>query len=168
MGSNVCGTHGGMVPVVRAAAATRIGMSVEDAVKRLHTMLDDPGVDAREKVKILHDMLDRGGLNATSKHLVGHVSDDPVEALFRDILSHPDALAAPTDGGHGPEGGGSGTTVAVVEEDEDEEDLIGLPAPDSEDIVDAELVEDDEPRIRTNRVRPPKSLRDDLERLKLL
>jgi hypothetical protein len=94
-GTNVCNQHGALIPAVRASAARRIQMSVDDAVKRLHEMLDDSGVDARDKIKILHDLLDRGGLAATSKVLVGIVTEDPVEALFRNLLSSPDALMAP-------------------------------------------------------------------------
>jgi hypothetical protein len=94
-GTNVCNQHGALIPVVRASAARRIQMSVDDAVKRLHEMLDDSGVDARDKIKILHDLLDRGGLAATSKVLVGVVTEDPVEVLFRNLLSGSDALVDP-------------------------------------------------------------------------
>jgi hypothetical protein len=77
-------------------------MSLDDAVKRLRAMLDDDSVEAREKVKILHDFLDRGGLGATTKVAVGvggiGGAADPVERLFMDILSDPNALAAPSDG----------------------------------------------------------------------
>lgn len=95
-GTNVCNQHGALIPAVQAAAAQRIGMSVDDAVKRLHAMLDDESVEAREKIKILHDLLDRGGLGATQKHLVGVGTLDPVERLFADILGDPNALADPT------------------------------------------------------------------------
>ncbi len=79
---------------MQQAAATRIQMSVDEAAQRLIEWLNDNDVDMRERVKIAHDLLDRGGLGATSKHLVGVVSGDPVETLFRDILSDPDGLAA--------------------------------------------------------------------------
>lgn len=94
-GTNVCGSHGGLVPAVRAKAATRIGMSVDDAVQRLLGMLDDPAVQSRDKVKVLHDLLDRGGLNTTSKLLVGVAEVDPVERLFQDLLADPEGFAAP-------------------------------------------------------------------------
>ena len=101
-GTSVCGSHGGLVPAVQAKAAARIGMSLDDAVKRLRAMLDDDSVENREKVKILHDLLDRGGLGAVSKVAVGvggiGGAADPVERLFMDILSDPNALAAPSDG----------------------------------------------------------------------
>src|SRR4051812_16035864 len=80
-GTNVCDKHGALVPAVRDAAARRIGMSVDDAAKQLLAMVNDPAVEAREKIKILHDLLDRGGLAPTSKHLVGVVTEDPVEKL---------------------------------------------------------------------------------------
>ncbi len=41
-GASVCDQHGGLVPAVQAAAAARIGMSLDDAVKRLQAMLNDP------------------------------------------------------------------------------------------------------------------------------
>lgn len=94
-GTNVCNQHGALAPQVQARAATRIQMSVDDAVKRLQSMLDDEAVDARDKIKILHDLLDRGGLGATSKVLVGVGSVDPVEKLFSDLLSDPRMFQQP-------------------------------------------------------------------------
>lgn len=94
-GTNVCNQHGALIPAVQAKAATRIGMSVDDAVKRLQSMLDDSAVDARDKIKILHDLLDRGGLGATSKVLVGVGQVDAVEKLFSSLLSDPAMLASP-------------------------------------------------------------------------
>ena len=91
-GTNVCNQHGALIPAVQAKAAARIQMSVDDAVKRLHAMLDDGNVDARDKIKILHDLLDRGGLGATSKVLVGVGQIDPVEQLFASILNTPGML----------------------------------------------------------------------------
>ena len=94
-GTNVCNQHGALIPSVQASAARRIQMSVDDAVKRLHQMLDDSGVDARDKIKILHDLLDRGGMGATSKVLVAVGQIDPVEQLFASLLSGSDALTDP-------------------------------------------------------------------------
>lgn len=97
-GHYVCRQHGGAIPAVKQAAAARIGNAADEMVKRLQAMLDDPNVDSRDKVKIMHDMLDRAGLNATNKVLLGVTELDPVEALFRDILADPTALASPHDG----------------------------------------------------------------------
>jgi hypothetical protein len=94
-GGNVCKQHGGLIPAVQQKAAARIGMSLDDAVKRLRAMLDDDSVENREKIKILHDLLDRGGLGAVSKVAVGIGQIDPVERLFQDILSTPGMLAEP-------------------------------------------------------------------------
>ncbi|WP_299052148.1 hypothetical protein [uncultured Nocardioides sp.] len=94
-GTNVCGHHGALVPAVRAKAATRIGMSVDDVVQRLLAMLDDPSVQARDRVKVLHDLLDRGGLGAANKLLVGVTDVDPVQQLFHDLLADPEAFATP-------------------------------------------------------------------------
>lgn len=68
-------------------------MSVDEASKKLIAWLGDPAVEMRERIKIAHDLLDRGGLGATSKMLLGVVTEDPVEKLFRDILTQPGALA---------------------------------------------------------------------------
>lgn len=94
-GTSVCEKHGALVPAVQQAAATRIQMSVDEASKRLVEWLNDNSVDMRERVKIAHDLLDRGGLGATQKHLLGVVSNDPVETLFRDLLTTPGMLAEP-------------------------------------------------------------------------
>ena len=69
-GTNVCNQHGALIPAAQAKAATRIQMSVDDAVKRLHSMRDDANVYARDKIKILHDVLDRGGLEMVARYLL--------------------------------------------------------------------------------------------------
>ena len=143
MGTNVCGSHGGLIPGVQAAAATRIQMSVDDAVKRLHGMLDDPNVEPRDKVKILHDLLDRGGLGATSKHIVGVVTDDPVEALFRSIAADPNGTYDPRE-------------ASMLDPDPE---MLALNAgadpqeAEDDDVVDAEIVE---PEARPARSRLPR------------
>jgi hypothetical protein len=170
-GANVCRQHGGAIPAVKAKAAARIGNAADAMVQRLHAMLDDPAVDAREKIKIAQDMLDRAGLNATNKLLVGVGEVDPVERLFRDLLSDPSGLvdveaarALPL-----PAGTFSG----------DGEDSPLLSGWRDDNIVDAEVVEDggtvpawstnDEawsygPPERVSK-RPPKHIREAMERL---
>jgi hypothetical protein len=141
-GTNVCFKHGANAPAIQAAAARRIQTSVEDAVKRLQQMLDDPQVEARDKIKILHDLLDRGGLGATSKVLVGVAEVDPVESLFRDILADPQALAAHT-----------AVQVHALPAGEARRDADEGPAwaellggrEGAEDVVEAELVDEPEP-----------------------
>lgn len=176
-GAPVCNRHGAQLPVVQQAAATRIGMSLDDAVKRLREMLDDGSVEARDKIKILHDLLDRGGLSATSKVVVGVGAVDPVETLFRDILSDPNALAPaqPTTPAL-PAGDSRPATFSDAGDDPAWEDVVGreIGSDDAEDVVDAEVVEDrsdDDPHwivvTGTKSDRPPtKRLRDDLERLR--
>jgi len=158
-GANVCNQHGALAPQVQAAAAARIKMSVEDAVIRLHAMLDDPAVDARDKIKILHDLLDRGGLGATSKVLVGVAEVDPVEALFQSLLADPNALgpATPTEHVLSPE-------IAALNAGADPQEAEA----DLGDVVDAEVVEDDPHTVRVEESmssRPPKHIRDALDRL---
>ena len=130
-GTSVCNQHGALAPVVQAKAAARIQMSVDDAAKKLLSMVEDPNVEARDKIKILHDLLDRGGLAATQKHLVGVASVDPVERLFQDLLGDPEAFAAPAL-----------TSAKNVEEDPDDSPLLSSW---DDDIVDAEVVEDARP-----------------------
>lgn len=163
-GTNVCDNHGALAPAVQAAAARRIQMSVDDAVKRLHDMLDDTSVEARDKIKILHDLLDRGGLAATSKLLVGVVTEDPVEKLFQALLASPDALGAPTPAEYveAPE-------IAALNRGADVEDLPS----EWDDVVDAEVVDEpDDPHTEvvagTMSDKPPPHIRRDLERLGLL
>lgn len=169
-GSNVCTQHGGLAPAVQAAAATRIQMSVDDAVKRLHAMLDDPQVEARDKVKILHDLLDRGGLAPTSKHLVGVITEDPIEKLFRELAMDPNATYDPK--AVQVQALGAGEPPREYDEDPTWEDLIGAREDAEEDVVEAELVDEPAPARQAKQVtintQPPKHIRDDLERLGLL
>lgn len=160
-GTNVCNQHGARIPAVQAAAARRIQMTVDDAVKRLHGMLDDPDVEARDKIKILQDLLDRGGLGATSKVLVGVASADPVERLFQDLLTTPGALNDPSAAPPEPD-------PLILELNRQALDYA------DDDIVDAELVEDDprhpatiaavEEKLRAS-AKMPKHIREGLRRL---
>lgn len=164
LGTSVCKMHGGHIPAVRAAAATRIGMSLDDAVKRLQHMLDDPKVEARDKIKIIHDLLDRGDMAATSKVLVGVVTEDPIERLFRDILTNPRGL-------------GDTTVVqlsAAPERDTAQEDYERRRAgrdfigeDDDYEIVEAEIVSDRPPHtIYIGEAPPtPKHIREAMKRL---
>lgn len=156
-GTNVCGHHGAHIPAVRAAAARRIQLSVEDAVARLHEMLDDGSVEARDKIRILHDLLDRGGLAATSKVLVGVVTDDPIEKLFRSIASDPHATYDPTTVTHVKQITRDPAQEALdsAEEGPDWDDLYESP-----EAVDAELVGPE--RISDL---PPKHIRDAMREL---
>lgn len=165
-GTNVCDKHGALAPAVQAAAATRIQMSVDEASKKLIAWMSDPAVDMRERVKIAHDLLDRGGLAATSKVLLGVVTEDPIDTLFRSILSDPNgtielATVAP----------------AAIEPDPVQAAIDGVESYGHADVVDAEVIEelDALPATRhTQHVQesmsaaPPKHLREDLERAEQL
>lgn len=95
-GAGVCWEHGARMPVVRDAAARRLGDSLEDAANNLVAWMNDPSIDMRERVKIAMDILNRGGLGEIKKVLIG-VGDesDPIESLFRAILTE-GMGAAPT------------------------------------------------------------------------
>lgn len=141
LGATVCNHHGGSIPAVKQKAAARIGNAADEMVKRLQAMLDDPNVDSRDKVKIMHGMLDRAGLNATNKVLLGVTELDPVEALFRDILADPSALAP----------------IALPPTEPDVFDELNRAAllVAEDDIVDAEVIEGATPAQIEARQKPP-------------
>jgi hypothetical protein len=156
-GATVCRMHGGAAKQVREAAAARIGNAADEMVKRLQNMLDDPDVEARDKIKIAQDLLDRAGLNATGKLLVGVAEVDPVEKLFRDLLSEPANLAPPV------------TAVQEPLPPARSGSPPGLPSGvGDEEIFDAEIVEEPEGDAEVVHRLPPAHIRRDLERLGLL
>jgi hypothetical protein len=154
LGATVCSQHGGSAPQVRQRAAARIGNAADEMVKRLQAMLDDPAVEARDKIKIAQDLLDRAGLNATEKHIVGVGQVDPVEALFRNLLSDPSNL--------GP---------AQVEPSQPSAQALAWNREvlDGDDVVEGEIVEEqpapDDTPTETMSSRPPRHIRDAMERL---
>lgn len=183
-GANVCRHHGGAAPHVLNAAASRIQNNADTAVQVLHTILTNPDADDRNKILVAKDFLDRAGLVPTNKVLLGVVTDDPIEALFRGILGDPNGLTDPVN-------------VVQVEPNEWVRALNAQADPQAlldEDVVDAEVVEaevvedrtfdprtspsipdwatnsdawSDEPLEQVNS-RPPKHIWDDLKRLGLL
>ena len=132
-GSVVCDQHGGAAPQVRRRAAERIAVNADEAARRLVEWMNDPKVEMRERVKIAHDMLDRGGLGAAQVHKIMPIAEDPIEALFASILSDPEGTYDPV----AIEASKSLETARAYEL----ADLIGTF--DENDIVDAEIVEDD-------------------------
>lgn len=169
-GTNVCDKHGALVPAVQAAAATRIQMSVDEASKKLIDWLSDPAVDMRERIKIAHDLLDRGGLGATSKVLLGVTGGDPVEALFRDLLTREGALAPYRPSAE------EWALIDVVEAEviEDGEDPFSRPSSTPAAQPTPRALEGREEPLHTVHVResmssaPPAHLRKDLDRAELL
>jgi hypothetical protein len=134
-GSNVCRTHGGASPHVMAAAAARIQNTADEAVKVLHAILTDPTADDRDKILVAKDFLDRAGLVPTNKVLLGVVTDDPVERLFRDLLADPAGLLDPGTTLYTP----SAEVLALNRAQQVLDD-----GPDFADVVEAEVVEDDQ------------------------
>lgn len=170
-GTNVCRNHGALIPAVQQAAANRIGLSLDDAVKRLKAMLDDDSVEARERIKILHDLLDRGGLNATQKHLVGVGTVDRVEQLFQDVLGDPAGLVDP-HAAPPPALPARDPCQALLDAEAAEGEWAGSRGPenggeDADDIVDAEVVEDGPAphTVQGTSPKTPKHIREALERL---
>lgn len=159
-GTNVCDKHGALAPAVQAHAATRIQMSVDDAASQLVAWMNDANVDMRERVKIAHDLLDRGGLGATSKVLLGVVTEDPIESLFRSILSDPMGIT------------GVATVVSTVAEPGPRQAAIErAESSDYADVVEAEIIEAAPHTVSVQEsmsAAPPRHLRQDLERAEQL
>lgn len=163
-GTNVCDKHGALAPQVLNAAAVRIQMTADDAAAKLVAWMNDSTVDMRERVKIAHDLLDRGGLSGVNKVLVGVGQIDPIEALFRNLLSDPNALIDPNAEPLPPDPLTLELNRAAIESAE---------GPDWADIVDAELIEEPASPARIpslerstrNPATPPKHIREAMERL---
>jgi hypothetical protein len=156
-GSNVCRTHGGATPHVMAAAAARIQSTADEAVKVLHSILTDPTADDRNKILVAKDFLDRAGLVPTNKVLLGVVTDDPVERLFRDLPSDPAGLASTV-----PQFTPSEQVLALNRAQMELDD-----GPEWPDVVDGEVADDLEPLDddRSRMVRTPRHIREAMERL---
>lgn len=162
-GAVVCDQHGGASPQVLRRAAERIQMTADDAAQRLVEWMNDPAVEMRERVKIAQDMLDRGGLGAAQLLKIMPVAEDPIERLFQSILSEPEGTydAAALEARRALET----TRQAELAE------LIGtFPGDEDDEIIDAEIVEDDgvvvpmrrdAPKPR-NPTAPPKHIREGL------
>jgi hypothetical protein len=161
-GSHVCRQHGGASPHVMAAAAARIQNTADEAVKVLHAILTDPSADDRNKILVAKDFLDRAGLVPTNKVLLGVVTDDPVEKLFRTLLSDPMGLVDPSDAHpHTPSAEVLALNRAQIDMDDD--------VPDWGNAVEAEVVED-RPTTAEHAEEPykggtPKHIREAMEAL---
>ncbi|WP_418062429.1 hypothetical protein [Pimelobacter simplex] len=126
-GLNVCGSHGGKTPAAIAAAFTRLGSTVEDAADTVAQIMSDTSAPPRDRLAAAAHVMKLLGMEK-ERHEVT-VTVDPVEALFRSIVSDPDGLALPSDG-----------NVSEAELERRRAawaELIG-----EDDVVDAELVED--------------------------
>lgn len=63
LGGNVCGTHGGRAPQVRAAAMQRILQLVNPALRTLSDLVENADSDT-VKLSAVKDILDRAGMAA--------------------------------------------------------------------------------------------------------
>lgn len=146
-GSNVCRMHGGAAPQVRAAAQVRILMASDLAAKKLVDLMESPKVDDRVKLAAAKDLLDRANLAGKQSIEVGVVQPKS----FEDWI---------------------GEAIVDTEEDDDEYAPLVLP-PGREDIVDADVVEDEPAMNRHDRAafvevsRAPKPQKRTPERAKL-
>jgi hypothetical protein len=119
-GANVCRVHGGSAPQVKAAAQRRIQQALDAAAKRLLGFAFDDGVTDGIALAAVNGILDRGGLGA--KQAVEVDVKAPWEERLGDVAHitraehmaryHPEKASPPP----------------------------ALAAPESDDIVDAEVV----------------------------
>lgn len=70
-GSNVCSTHGGRAPAVRAAAQVRILMASNLAAAKLVELMSSPKVADNIKLAAAKDLLDRANLAGTQNIEIG-------------------------------------------------------------------------------------------------
>lgn len=80
LGGNVCGTHGGRAPQVRAAAQQRILALVNPALHELARLVKEADSDS-VKLSAVKDILDRAGMAATQLSKVELTGKDG-EQLF--------------------------------------------------------------------------------------
>lgn len=116
-GATVCRMHGGSAPQVRAAAQTRILMASDLAAKQLVTLMQSPKVADNIKLAAAKDLLDRANVSGTQNVEIG-----VTKRSYEDVLDE-----------------------MLVEIPDDEDDGQHPPTARRDEIVDAELVEDEPP-----------------------
>lgn len=136
LGGNVCRSHGGNAPQVKAKAQRRLQQAADALVQRLLGMALDGDTPDHVALAAIRDALDRAGLGAKQAVEV-EVTKAPYEELLSDVLH---------------------VTRAQHEAMKRGEPLPptpppALPAP-ADDIVDAEVVEDTPERVGERADRP--------------
>lgn len=131
-GANVCKNHGGNAPAVRKKAAERILMAQDIAAAKLIELMQNPDVPYSIQRAAAADLLDRGGNVAAHVLAIPGLSSEPApwEQIFAGIV------------------GGSRAEYRAATGVASPEELADLEAgrtPPTNDIVDAEIV--DEPPV---------------------
>src|SRR6476620_8391029 len=85
-GSNVCRSHGGAAPQVKAKARQRLEDAADRMARQLLKMAVDENVSDAVKLAAIRDALDRAGLSARSAVSL-EVGRRPFEVIFDDIAS---------------------------------------------------------------------------------
>ncbi|WP_099039719.1 hypothetical protein [Mycobacterium neglectum] len=124
LGGNVCYHHGGNAPQVKAKAQRRLQQAADSLVQRLLGFALDGGVDDNVALRAIRDALDRAGMAAKTE-LAVEVKQEPWEELLGDV-------AQITKAQHEAMKRGEFAPAQAPQR--------ALPA--SDDIVDAEVVED--------------------------
>ncbi|EHB55708.1 hypothetical protein MycrhDRAFT_2902 [Mycolicibacterium rhodesiae JS60] len=130
LGGNVCRSHGGNAPQVKAKAQRRLQQAADALVQRLLGMALDGDTPDHVALAAIRDALDRAGLGAKQAVEV-EVTKAPYEELLSDVLH---------------------VTRAQHEAMKRGEPMPPAPAspralPPADDIVDAEVVEDTPERV---------------------
>lgn len=84
LGGNVCRSHGGAAPQVRAKAKRRLEQASDALVQRLLQFAIDGGVDDNVALRAIRDALDRAGLMAKTEVAVEVKA--PWEELLGDVM----------------------------------------------------------------------------------
>lgn len=157
-GSVVCERHGGGAPQVRRRAAERVIMTADHAAEMLVKWLDDPSVPFGDRIKIAQNLMDRAGLIAAQVHQIIPSTVDPVTRFFEGLDPQDLATLGP-DGRHYTQdellAKAFSNSATAIESGQSDGELPPMgyaardhfPIPDAEsEILDAELVEDAEPK----------------------
>lgn len=88
-GTNVCGSHGGSAPQVKAKAQQRLLAAADDAAAVLVQIIMDKKSPANVRVQAIKDLLDRAGLKPVEQveitTLDESVIDREIARLLKDL-----------------------------------------------------------------------------------
>lgn len=144
-GTTVCDYHGAKAPQVKAKARQRLEEAADRMARQLLNMASDEGVSDTVKLAAIRDALDRAGISAKQAlELSATQPAKPYEEMLQDLAGIATISRAESRARRG---------LAS--------DPPALAAPDDElEVVDAELVDPDEPPPSSAPARPPAD-RDD-------
>ncbi|MFD5809407.1 hypothetical protein [Rhodococcus aetherivorans] len=139
-GGNVCMTHGGAAPAVRAKARTRLEMAADRMAKELLGIATDDDAPVAVKLAAIKDALDRAGLSAKT---AVSVEVGPTKE-YEEILT-----TALTGGSRAESRAARGVEDSAVPDwlADELDTALAVDADDAPDVLDAEVVEVDDPPV---------------------